>query len=95
MFIRKILIKDERKLLIAMQLASAVLLCCDSFAWGYRGSAGEQRYRKRNRSGNYPSTEIDCEKKKSLINQKLYDKMSIQKALSYGFFDFYHRRITL
>ena len=56
--------KDERKLLIAMQLASAVLLCCDSFAWG------EQRYRKRNRSGNYPSTEIDCEKKKKFDKPK-------------------------
>ena len=53
-----------------MQLASAVLLCCDSFAWGYRGSAGEQRYRKRNRSGNYPSTAIDCEKKKKFDKPK-------------------------
>lgn len=70
MFIRKNSDKDQRKLLIAMQLASAVLLCSDSFTWGYRGSAGEQRYRKRNRSGNYPSTEIDCEKKKKFDKPK-------------------------
>ncbi len=40
MFISKNFDKDKRKLLIAMQLASAVLLCSDAFAWGYRGSAG-------------------------------------------------------
>ena len=62
--------KDKRKLLIAMQLVSAVLLCGDAFTWGYRGSAGEQRYRKRNRSGNYPSTAIDCEKKKKFDKPK-------------------------
>ncbi|MEI3228532.1 MAG: hypothetical protein V8S28_02520 [Lachnospiraceae bacterium] len=70
MFIRKNSDKDKRKILIAMQLASAVLLCSDSFAWGYRGSAGEQRYRKRNRSCNYPSTEIDCEQKKKFDKAK-------------------------
>lgn len=70
MFIRKNSDKDQRKLLIAMQLASAVLLCGEAFAWGYRGSAGEQRYRKRNRSGNYPSTAIDCEKKKKFDKPK-------------------------
>ena len=70
MFVRKNSDKDKRKILIAMQLASAVLLCSDSFAWGYRGSAGEQRYRKRNRSCNYPSTAIDCEKKKKFDKPK-------------------------
>ena len=70
MFVRKNSDKDKRKLLIAMQLASAVLLCSAAFAWGYRGSAGEQCYRKRNRSGNYPSTAIDCEKKKKFDKPK-------------------------
>lgn len=38
MFMSKNFDREKRKWLIYMQLASAVLLCSDAFAWGYRGN---------------------------------------------------------
>lgn len=34
----------KRRWLLAMQLSGAVLMCCDAFAWAYRGGSGELGY---------------------------------------------------
>lgn len=44
MFMSKNFDKEKRRWMIAMQLVCAVLLLCDSLAWGYRGVAGASAY---------------------------------------------------